>query len=195
MMQLHELEYSTKYNSFYYIFWTADSLAIKLGLMVHRHKQNVLWKKWMTAFKVKVTAKVQNVNICLSRWYPLTPHPSPSILLPNLVWRYIIMSQSIMQKDRFVIFNIKVTARLVWSKYDSFYYNLWTVDPFVTNLVWWYIIISQRVSWRSWIAVFKVNVTAKHQNVNECLSRWYFLNSWTFHICTTKLRICCIIMS
>ena len=33
--------------------------------------QSVLWKNGITAFKVKVTAKVHNVGGCLSRWYIL----------------------------------------------------------------------------------------------------------------------------
>ena len=34
-----------KYDSFYYIFWTIDSLATKLGLMIHHHKPQCLVKK------------------------------------------------------------------------------------------------------------------------------------------------------
>ena len=49
------------------------------------------------------------------------------------------------------------------------------------NLVWWYIIISQSVLCRNWNVLFKVKITAKSQNVNECLSIWYFLNCWTFY--------------
>ena len=49
------------------------------------------------------------------------------------------------------------------------------------NVVWWYIIISQRVLWGNWIAVFKVKVTAKLQNANECFSRQYLQNHWTFY--------------
>ena len=33
------------------------------------------------------------------------------ILLPNLVLSYSIISQSVMQKNRFIVFNVKVTAR------------------------------------------------------------------------------------
>ena len=54
----------SKYESFYYIFWTVNSSAKKLSLMRHHHKPECLVKKWITAFKVKVTAKGQNVNVC-----------------------------------------------------------------------------------------------------------------------------------
>ena len=43
------------------------------------------------------------------------------------------------------------------------------------------ITIGQSTVWRNWFSVFKVQVTAKFQNVNECLSRWYLLNCWTFY--------------
>ena len=35
----------SKYDSFYYIFWTIDSLATKLDLMIHNHKPECLVKK------------------------------------------------------------------------------------------------------------------------------------------------------
>ena len=83
------------------------------------------------------------------------------VFSPNLVWLCGTMSQSVVQKNWFTVFNVKVTARayiiktwlfftisskllvfsrsrsqqrLVWSKYDSFYNILWTSDPFATKL-------------------------------------------------------------
>ena len=47
--------------------WTVDSLATKLGLMKIIISQSVLWKekkRGNTAFRVKVTVKGQNVNVC-----------------------------------------------------------------------------------------------------------------------------------
>ena len=62
----------SKYDSFCYIFWTADSFATYLNWMVQHHKPECLVKeKRTTACKVKVTAKAQNVRECLSRWYLL----------------------------------------------------------------------------------------------------------------------------
>ena len=46
------------------IYWTADLVAAKLSLMVH-HKP-VLWKDWISVFKVRDTAKVQNFIECVS---------------------------------------------------------------------------------------------------------------------------------
>ena len=42
---------------------------------------SVLFKNWITAFKIKVTAKVQNVSECLSGCYELQ-----IILVPNLMY-------------------------------------------------------------------------------------------------------------
>ena len=46
---------------------------------------------------------------------------------------------------------------------------------------------------KSWIVVFVVKVTANLQNVNECLSIWYFLDCWTSLL--PSLVWWCIIMS
>ena len=54
----------------------------------------------------------------------------PNILLPNLVWWCIIMSQSVMQKHLFAIFMSRSQQGLIRSKYDCFYYIFWTADPF-----------------------------------------------------------------
>ena len=43
-------------------FWTADWFATKLGLIVQYHKPECPVEKWITAFKVKVTAKVHFVT-------------------------------------------------------------------------------------------------------------------------------------
>ena len=55
----------SKYESLCYIFWTLDSLETKLGLMIHHHELECpVTKSWITAFRVKVTVKGQNVNVC-----------------------------------------------------------------------------------------------------------------------------------
>ena len=58
----------------------------------------------------------------------------PNILLPNLVLGCIILSWSVLQKDWFAIFKVKVTARAHRSNYDSFNYIFRTADPFATKL-------------------------------------------------------------
>ena len=79
----------------------------------------VLLKIGITAFKVNVMGKVQNVSDCLSRCYFLLLSDcvcsvSPELLnhfLPNLVWCCIIMRQCVVRKNWFTVFNVKVTAR------------------------------------------------------------------------------------
>ena len=95
--------------------------ATKLGLLVQQHSQSVLLKNGVTAFKVKVTAKVQNVSEWLS-WYFLcvsdcvcsvSPEPLNHVgffvcfFNQTLYWE----SWCVMQKNWFTIFNVKVTAR------------------------------------------------------------------------------------
>ena len=53
------------YNQNITIFTLSSKLLVclqQLGFIVQHHKQSVLWKNWITAFKDKVTAKVQNVG-------------------------------------------------------------------------------------------------------------------------------------
>ena len=57
----------SKYDSFYYICWTADPFPTRLGLMVHYHKPKCLMEKWDCC--VKVTEKVQNSSDCSSGQY------------------------------------------------------------------------------------------------------------------------------
>ena len=93
--------------------------------------QIVIWKtKLITAFRVKITAKGQNwmfVQMIFSK-------PS-NILFSSLVLWFIIMSLSVMQKDWFAIFKVKVTARAhmirIWQfllcflNCWSFFYQTW----------------------------------------------------------------------
>ena len=84
----------SKYDSFYSICWTVDSLAIKHGLIIHRRKLECLVKKngllhsrSRSQWRAKMSVFVQVIS-----------SKPPNILLPNLVLWCIIMSQSVMQK-------------------------------------------------------------------------------------------------
>ena len=68
--------------------------------------QSVLWKKMDYAFRVKITAKGQNLMFVQM----ISSKPSNS-LFSNLVLWFITMSKSVMQKYLFPIFKVKVTAR------------------------------------------------------------------------------------
>ena len=99
----------SKYDNFYCIFWTADPFATKLSLIVHYLNAECLMEKLIVVFKVKVTAKFQNVIECLSTWYFLSFLSHWTFLPPNLVWWCIIISQIVFQKDWFAVFKIKVS--------------------------------------------------------------------------------------
>ena len=74
------------------------------------------------------------------------------ILLPNVVWWCIIMSQIIFQKDWFAVCKVKVTLK------DNVV-KIWLFDILSEllilqlNLVWWYVIIRWIVLWKDWIAL------------------------------------------
>ena len=78
--------------------------------------QSVLWKKWVTALSIKVTAKSQNVN-----FFQMICSKPPNILLPNLVLWCIIMSWSVVQKDwlAIVLSRSRSQQGLMWSRYNS----------------------------------------------------------------------------
>ena len=151
----------SKYDSFRYIFWTVNSLATKLGLMIHYHKpewpvkkNELLHSGSRSQWRVKMLMLVHMMS-----------SKPPNILFPNLVLWCVIMSQSVTEskKDLFAIFKVKVSARghltKVW-QFLVYLLNFWYLLP---NLVRKHIIISQSGLWRNWIVVFKVKVTAKHQ--------------------------------
>ena len=58
---------------------------------------------------VKVTVKDENVTECMFDWM-ISSEPQ-IILIPNMVLHCSIMSQIVMQKNWFTVFNVKVTAR------------------------------------------------------------------------------------
>ena len=93
----------SKYDSFYYTVWTVDSLGKKKKikkLRVSRRKTNGLLHWSRSQWRVKMLIFVQVIS-----------SKPPNILFPNLVLWCIIMSQSVMKKDWFSIFEGKVTAR------------------------------------------------------------------------------------
>ena len=64
---LHGLGHSEgaygRITTFHYFFWTTDSLATTLGMLVHHQRQNVFWKDCIAVFKGK-GSEFQ----CLSWW-------------------------------------------------------------------------------------------------------------------------------
>ena len=71
-----------------------------------------------------------SVNVFPDDIFFFPPCVQPFFLIPNLVWWCIIMSQCVMQKNWFTIFNVKVTARIyiikIWL-YLLYLLNCWSV--------------------------------------------------------------------
>ena len=78
---------------------------------------------------------------------------SLNLLLPNLVWWCIIMSQIVFQKDLFAVFKVKVTVKAHIIKILLFNILSELLMLLQLNLVWWHIIIRWIVSWNYWIAL------------------------------------------
>ena len=116
--------------TFYYIFRTADSLAIKLGLMTYHHKPECLVKEVGTLHSR--SRSQQSVKI--SMFVQMVSSKPQNILLPNLVWWCIIVRLSVMQKDWFAIFKVKVSARAHMIKIWQFLLSFWTADSFAARL-------------------------------------------------------------
>ena len=83
------------------------------------------------------------------------------ILLPNLVWWYIIISQNVLWRNGFVVFKVKVTTDFKMLMNVCPHDIFWIAEPFTTKLGMEMIIMSQIVFQKDWLAVFKVKVTMK----------------------------------
>ena len=105
---LQELIWS-KYDKFYCIFWIDDFFfSTKLGLIKHYHKPEC----YMEKLDCCVQGQGHN-NTSKYQWMFIQMMFSESLnlLLPNLVWWCIILSQIVFQKDWFAVFKVKVTVK------------------------------------------------------------------------------------
>ena len=59
----------SKYDSFYYLIWTVDTLATKLGLMKHYQKPECPMKK--NGLLHSGSRSLKGKTLCLSSWYLL----------------------------------------------------------------------------------------------------------------------------
>ena len=125
----------SKYDYFCCIFLTAGWFATKLGLVVQHYKLECPFEKWDYCVKVKVTAKVQNVSECLSRWYFLNYRT-----FCYQIWYGEVASWARVSCGNFVvvvvaIFKVKVTARAhmikIWL-FLLYFLNCW----FLGNQNW-----------------------------------------------------------
>ena len=94
-----------------------------------------------------------------------------NLLEPNVVWCCIIMDQSVMWKDLFVIFKVKVTVRVHIIRYVCFYHIYWTAHPFTTKL--------ECFMWKL-VCCIQGQGDSKVSNL-----QWFFVSLYMF--CTTAL--------
>ena len=145
---LQELIWS-KYDNFCCIFWTADPSATKLVLIVHYHNPECFMEKLDCCVQGQGHSKIQNVSDCLSRWRS----ESLNLLLLNLVWWCIIMSQIVFQKDWCAVFKVNVTVKNNIN--EIWLYNILPELQMLLqfSLVWWYTIIRWIFLWKDLIAL------------------------------------------
>ena len=129
---------------------TAAPFATKLGLIVHYHKPECFTEKLDCCVQGQAHSKISK---CQWMFVHMISSELLNLLLPNLVWWCIIMSQIVCQKDWFNVFKVKVIVK------DNII-KIWLFDILSEllillqmNLVWWYIIIRWIVVWKDWIAL------------------------------------------
>ena len=91
-----------------------------------------------------------SVNVCpddifLNHW--------TFLLVLNLIWWCIIMSQIVCQKDWFTVLNAKITVKDYIMKVWLFNILSELLILLQLNLIWWHIIIRWIVLWKDWIAL------------------------------------------
>ena len=150
---------------------------------------NVLRKK-IAVFKVRVTAKVQNIIECFSGQYLVNfkkrkekkanlvvmHHHEPECLTKGLVCYHQGQVHSEGSNNQNTIISPNSLEVLI------------LLQP---NLVWWYIIMSWSVLWK--VAVFKVKVTVMVHNFIECLSVLYFLYHW--YLCNQIMPVYVLLLN
>ena len=70
---------------------------------------------------------------------------------------------------------------LIWSRYDNFYCIFWTADAFATKHGLSVHCHKPQCFTEKLDCCVQGQGHSKFQNINECLSIWYFLNRWTFY--------------
>ena len=181
---LQELIWS-KYDNFYCIFWNAYPFATKLGLIVQYHKPECFMEKLDCCVQGQGHRKISK---CQWMFVKKIFSDLLNLLLQNLVWWCIIMSQIFFQKDWFAVFKVKVTVKENVIKICLFNVSSELLVFLQLNLVWWYIIIRWIVLWKDWIALlwsrsrsqkrFRIPVNVHLDNI-----------SWTAEPNVTKLSM------
>ena len=152
----------SKYDSFYYIFWTVDPFATKMGLVVHYHKPKCLMEKLECCVQGQGHHKISK---CHWMFVQMISSESLNLLLPSLVLWWIII------KDWSGVFRVKVTVKdHNYNKYKTFWYIFLTDDLFSTKLD----LMAHHHKLEKMDRSVLVKVTEKVQNSSQCSSGWYF---------------------
>ena len=111
------------------------------------------------------------------------------ILQSNLVWWYIIISQSVLWKKKGLLHSGSRSWQRV--KMLMFVQMISSKPPNILfpNFVLWSIIMSQSIIQKDWFAIFKVKVTARVHMIKIWQFLLYILNCWffcyqTWFVCT-----------
>ena len=154
--------------TFYHIFWTVDSWATRLSLMIHNLKPECPVKK-IELLHSQSRSQRRAKCLCLSRWY-LPHHPTFCFQ----TWHYdASLWAGVSCRKIYLLFSrSRSLQELIWSKYDHFYCIFWTADPFATKLG---LIVHYHKP-----ECFTEILDCYVQNVNECLSKWCLLHHQTF---------------
>ena len=169
----------SSWSKFYCYFWTTDTFATRLGLIICYHKPECFMEKFDCCVQGQGHSKISK---CQWMFVQMTFSESLNLLLlPNLVWWCIIISQNVLQKDWFAVFKVKVTITDNIIKICLFDILSELLILLQLNLVWWHIIISWIVLWKDWIALLQQGQgQRKVQNSSECSSGCYLLSCCTF---------------
>ena len=90
--------------------------------------QSVLWRNWIVVFRIKVTAKFQNANDCLSRCCLLK-----CWTLCYQTWYGDASSWAKLSSKNIGLLSSRSRSQWrIMSPRMTFWYILWTADPFVT---------------------------------------------------------------
>ena len=117
------------------IFWIATSLTTKVGMVMHHYEPDCLPKRLVCYLQGQGHSEgSHNHNMTVSTIFA----ELLILLLPNLVWWYIIISQNVLWIKGIVVFKVKVPAkfqnvseclpRWYFLKRWTFYYQTWYDD-------------------------------------------------------------------
>ena len=148
--------------------------------IVHYHKPECIMEKLDCCVQGQSHSKISK---CQWMFVHMISSELLNLLLPNLVWWCIIMSQIVCQKDWLAVFKVNVTVKNNIMKIWLFFICIiWTADPFATKLS--FLLQHHKVNCLvkrlGCTVVFQVKVTEKVKNSSECSSKQYLLNCWNF---------------